>query len=337
MRMVKWAFVTVLVLVAVGALIWLGKSYRRSVSTTRVVINEAARTLLYIPLYHALEKGYFKDEGLNVEIVTGGTATNSFAAMLSGEAQFSQADPMYVPISRQSGAKTKVVAQVVGRIAIWGVTMDPKIQTMEDPKVLRGKRISTHQRPMTAYVYTVQLIKDVGLEPDKDVAIIQGMPGTELVPLLQKQADFAMTIEPQVSKAVQQGGRVVFSYPEKLGDRIFTGLMTTEDFIARQKPVVRGVVKAYQRALNDIHANPSSAVASAKRSFPQLEEKIIDMALRRMISDQVIPKSVAIPEESWQKAIRARVAIGDLKEPVPSFRDSVDEEFARETVVLPSK
>jgi NitT/TauT family transport system substrate-binding protein len=91
----------------------------------KVVINEAVRTVLYLPLYHALEQGYFRDEGLDVQLVTGGTATASFAAMLSGEADFSEADPMYVPISRQKGGETKVVAQVVARIAVWGLAMDP--------------------------------------------------------------------------------------------------------------------------------------------------------------------------------------------------------------------
>src|SRR6266404_6389999 len=87
----------------------------------RVVINEALRTVLYLPLYHAKEKGYFAQEGLDVDIITGGTATNSFAAMLSGQANFSVADPMYVPISREKGGRTKVVAQVVARIAVWGL------------------------------------------------------------------------------------------------------------------------------------------------------------------------------------------------------------------------
>lgn len=289
----------------------------------KVVINEAVRTLLYIPLYHAKEKGYFHDENVDVDIVTGGTATNSFAAMMSGQAQFSQADPMYVPISREQGAKTKVVAQVVARIAVWGVAMDPSIQRMDDPKVLRGKRISTQVRPMTAYTYTAQLIKDVGLKPDVNVTIIQSQPGTELVPLLNKQADYAMTLEPQVTKAVQQGAHVVFSYPQKLGDQIFTGLMTTEDFIAKDETTVQAVVRAYQRALDDIRQNPESAVASARKYFPQLDEATIREAMKRMVADKVIPESVVVPQDSWQKAIAVRVASGDLKEPVPSFDNCV--------------
>jgi NitT/TauT family transport system substrate-binding protein len=241
--------------------------------------------------------------------------------MLSGQAQFSQADPMYVPISREQGAKTKVVAQVVARIAVWGVAMDPAIQRMDDARVLRGKRVSTQVRPMTAYTYTVQLIKDTGLKPDVNVSIIQSQPGTELVPLLDRRADFAMTLEPQVTKAVQQGAHVVFSYPQKLGDQIFTGLMTTEDFIAKDGNTVRGVVRAYQRALDDIRRSPESAVASAKKYFPQLDENTIRMAMQRMIDDKVIPESVVIPQDSWQRAIAVRVAAGDLKEPVPNFQE----------------
>lgn len=278
----------------------------------RVVINEALRTLLYIPLYHAVEQGYFRDAGLDVQIVTGGTATNSFAAMLSGEAQFSQADPMYVPISREKGGQTKVVAQVVARIAVWGLTKDPSVLEWT-AEAVRGKKISTQVRPMTAYVYAVKAVKDVGLDPDKDVEIIQSQPGTEIIPLLNGEADFAFTLEPNASKAVAQGSHVVISFPKLLGDQIFTGLMTTEKYIAENRETTVAVVKAYQRALNAIHADPASVVPSAIKFFPQLEPDVITAALRHMVEENVIPGSVIVPEESWTRAINVRVQAGDLK------------------------
>jgi NitT/TauT family transport system substrate-binding protein len=288
------------------------------------VINEAARTLLYLPLYHAIEKGYFSDEGIDVQIVTGGTASNSFTAMLGGQAQFSQADPMYVPISRQSGADTKVVGQIVGRIAVWGVTLDPAVKNM-GPSALRGKIVSTHIRPMTAYTYTSKLIQNDSLRPDIDVKILQSQPGTELVPLLTHRADFAMTIEPQVSQAVQQGAHVVFSYPQQLGNQVFTGLMARADFIASNQALVKSVLKAYQRALDDIHANPEATISTAIKYFPQLDQQILKAAITRVISEQVIPKSLYISEESWNKAVAVRLAAGDLHNPAPAFSDCVDQ------------
>lgn len=297
-------------------LILLGDHVGAATGRRRVVINEALRTLLYLPLYHAQERGFFRDAGLDVEIVTGGTATASFAAMLSGEAQFSQADPMYVPISREKGAKTKVVAQVVGRIAVWGVTMDRSVNKI-DINTLRGKKIATHPRPMTAYTYAVQTIKDAGLDPEKDVEIIQSTPGTEIAPLLARRADFAMTLEPNVSRAEAQGAHVVHSFPKLLGDQIFTGLMTTEKYIQDNRSTVIAVVKAYQRSLDDIHKNPLAAVATAKKAFPQLDDGVIRAALRRMMNEKVVPKSVMVSEDSWNKAVAVRVKAGDLRRTWP--------------------
>jgi len=316
------AAVAVLVIAVVAALWWSSGSSSKQAALERVVINEAVRTLLYLPLYHAAEQGYFRDAGLDVQIVTGGNATNSFAAMLSGEAQFSQADPMYVPISREKGSQTKVVAQVVGRIAVWGLTMDPAVKdwTVE---TVRGKKISTHVRPMTAFTYAEKAVRDIGLDPDKDVEIIQSNPGAELVPLLNGQADFAFTLEPSVSTAIGQGAHIVFSFPAQLGDQVFTALMTTDEYLRDNRATVVAVVRGYQRALNDIRTDPAGSLKSARAFFPQLKDQVIHSAVERMIAERVIPQSVELTDESWARAVRVRVDAGDLRSGI-SLEDGCD-------------
>jgi len=292
----------------------------------KVVINEAVRTILYLPLYHAKEKGFFAAEGVEADIVTGGTATNSFAAMLSGDADFSQADPMYVPISREKGSRTKVVAQVVARIAVWGLTKSPGIEAMTRESLL-GKTVATQPRPMTAYTYTIKTINDVGLVPGKDVKIIETQSPNEIIPFLNGQADYAMTIEPNTSIAESQGARVILSYPKLLGDQIFTGLMTTEDYISTNPDVVQGVVNAYQRALRDLHENPQDGITTAKIYFPQLDDSVLQLAIKRLTEESVLPSDVGVPEESWVKAIKVRVDVGDLKRTIPRT-EAVETSFA---------
>lgn len=309
------SFIIVLVVLMVGFLSSCdnaGENPKANTELKKVVINEALRTLLYLPLYHAEEAGIFEKNGLDVEIVTGGTASNSFAAMLSGEADFSQADPMYVPIANEKGSKTKVVCQVVARIAVWGVTMDTSVHDMSSENIM-NKTISTHPRPMTAYTYAIKTITDAGLQPDKDVFLIESKPGTEIAPLLNGQSNFALTLEPNVSTAVSQGAHVILSYPELLGDQIFTGLMASDEYIKQNPDIVNAVVKSYQEAFNDIYKNPDAALATAKKYFPQLEENILRMAIKRMIDEKVIPTSVLVSDVSWDKAIAERVKIGDLK------------------------
>src|SRR5688572_5662415 len=100
--MKKYFLALLILIVAAAAGYWIyAANQTGTVKKEKIVINEALRTLLYLPLYHAKEAGIFEKNGVEVEIVTGGTATNSFAAMMSGEAQFSQADPMYVPIANE--------------------------------------------------------------------------------------------------------------------------------------------------------------------------------------------------------------------------------------------
>jgi len=280
---------------------------------TKVVVNEAARTLLYLPIYYAKGTGCFDRAGLDVQIVTGGTATNAFAALLSKEADIAVADPMYVPIAREKGNQTRVIGQVVGRIAVWGVAMDPKLTSLSK-EALRHRTIATHPRPMTAYVYTLKALRDIGLDPDKDVTILQVTPGSEIVPLLNHQADVALTIEPQVSRAVASGAHIIYSYPDLLGDRIFTGLMTRDDYLHDHRPAALGVVRCVQQALTSIHSNPDGAVAVAHSFFPQLEESVTRAAIQHIVKERVVPESVLVTDASWDKAMRARLDAGDLKQ-----------------------
>lgn len=292
-----------------------------------IVVNEAVRSVVYIPVYFALEKGYFRDAGLDVSIVTGGTATNAFAAMTSGEAQFAVADPMYVPISREQGARTKVISQVVARIAVWAVTNNPKVQAWA-AKEIRKKTVSTQIRPMTAYVYAVRALKEIGLNPEKDVALLENKPPSEIAPLLAGKADVAFTLEPNTSNVVAQGGRVILSYPEKLGDQVFTGLMAKEDYIAANRADVIGFVRALRRAMDDIHRDPASALPTARKFFPQLKPEIIQASLQRLVAEKVIPTSTEISEDSWNRAIKVRVEAGDLKA-AHSREDGCDLELMR--------
>jgi NitT/TauT family transport system substrate-binding protein len=295
-----------------------------------VVVNEALRTLLYLPVYHAIERGHFRKEGLDVDLVTGGTATNAFSAMVTGAADFAIADPMYVPISREQGAATKVVGQVVARIALWALSKNPDVAAF-DRGALEGRKISTHVKPMTAYTYTYNRVAELGLKEGQTVEIIQSRPGTETVPFLSGTADFVVTLEPGTSIAEGAGAHIVYSWPEALGDRIFTGLMTREDLIAKRRPMVIGAVRALAEAMAGIRADRAAALATARKYFPQVEDKVLSLAIDRLIRESVIPASPALSERSWNEAVEARREIGDLKGPAP-YGENVDADIIQEAL-----
>jgi len=54
--------------------------------TTKVVLNEVAHSIFYAPMYVAIEEGYFAEEGIELELVTGYGADKTMTALLTGEA-----------------------------------------------------------------------------------------------------------------------------------------------------------------------------------------------------------------------------------------------------------
>jgi len=52
----------------------------------KVVLNEVAHSIFYAPMYVAIEEGYFEEEGIDLELVTGFGADKTMTAVLSGSA-----------------------------------------------------------------------------------------------------------------------------------------------------------------------------------------------------------------------------------------------------------
>lgn len=62
------------------------KTGAASVDGTEVVLNEVAHSIFYAPLYVAIEEGYFADEGIDLQLVTGFGADKTMTAVLTDEA-----------------------------------------------------------------------------------------------------------------------------------------------------------------------------------------------------------------------------------------------------------
>lgn len=63
-----------------------GSDSTASDGLTKVTLNEVAHSIFYAPQYVAIEKGYFAEEGIDLDLVTGFGADKTMTAVLSGEA-----------------------------------------------------------------------------------------------------------------------------------------------------------------------------------------------------------------------------------------------------------
>jgi NitT/TauT family transport system substrate-binding protein len=297
----------------------------QSVQPRRVTIAQVADFFLYAPIYLAQDSGFFEKRRLSVSITNTGGDEKTWAAVFSGEADFGVGDPTFVAISGVRGKPGKVISSIVNGVPFWGVTFDPKIPIIKEPRDLNGYAVATFPAPSTAYSLQKKMFTDGGLREN----IRQGAFGT-LLPMLQSgQAQIALELEPNVSQAVLSGARVVYSLAQLYGDFAITGLTATPRFLDKNKDVAGDVVCALQMALDFAHKDPEKATALLLKRFPDVRPEAAHLAYQRVLGEGIIPLSTSTAKAAWQKAIALRVEIGDLPSgDVGDFGAYVDNSYA---------
>lgn len=117
---------------------------------TKVTLNEVAHSIFYAPQYVAIEKGYFADQGLEVELVTGFGADKVLTALISGEADIGFMGAEASIYAYQEGATDPAVnfAQLTQRAGNFLVAREemPDFQwsDLKGKKVLGGRKGVVH-------------------------------------------------------------------------------------------------------------------------------------------------------------------------------------------------
>jgi NitT/TauT family transport system substrate-binding protein len=299
--------------------------------TKPITIAQFGHVFLYMPLYVAVKKGYFKEQGLDVRLVSTGGDEKTFTAVITGNAQFGVSDPTFTAIARERGQGGKVVAGIVRGVPFWVVTFKNDINKITSPEQFKGRRIATYTAPSTSFAVMKKVLQNNG--KPVDAKIIQGAFGTLLALLKANHADMALDIEPIVSIAINEGAHIVYSPAKVLGDFAFTGLTVSDDYLKKNSDDVQKAVNAINKAMIYIHKDFEGAVKVACAEFPEVKEPVVRAALRRLADEGTIPKSLALPENAWNNAINMRKEIGDLKS-AGSYKENVDMSFANKAAAL---
>lgn len=297
--------------------------------TTTVRVNQAFQSLLYLPLYIAEDAGYFADEGIDIEIATGGGGTQSWSAVLGGSAEFSIQDPVFVPMARESGGDGTVVAGIQNAPTVFILGTDDT-PLHDDLSHLEGSRVVVSPEPDTTWALMTLMIDEHDLE---DVSLVNVPIGNELAAVISGQADYALAVEPQVSQGETEGLHVVYSFSAdpSWSPFAFSSLTGLPSWIEENPEAAQGVVTAFERASRLIYDEPDTAVEIAQQYFPDIDGEIVDAAVRRMIDARGYPENVLITPEAWENNLRIADLVGNVEEypsDDTSYESNVNTELA---------
>lgn len=126
------------------------KKHPSDETLSKVTLNEVAHSIFYAPQYVAIQEGYFAEEGIDLNLVTGFGADKTMTAVLSGEADIGFMGAEATIYAYAEGAKDSVVnfAQLTQRAGNFLVAReeDPDFswQDLKGKKVLGGRKGGVH-------------------------------------------------------------------------------------------------------------------------------------------------------------------------------------------------
>ena len=298
---------------------------------TPVTLSEVAHSIFYAPQYVAIEKGYFKDEGIDLTLVNSAGADKVMTALISGDAQIgfmgSEASIyVYAEGSKDYAVNFAQLTQRAGNFLV-GRNSDPDFQ-WEDLKgttVLGGR---AGGMPEMIFEY---ILKQHGIDPRTDVTIDQSIDfGLTAAAFMEGDADYTVEFEPFATKVELEGaGTVVASLGVDSGYVPYTAYCARESYLKENPKLIQGFTNAIQKGLDYVNSHTAEEIASViKPQFSETEASTITAIVERYLSQDTWKTDLIFQKESFTLLQEILMDAGELEEPVP-YEDLVTTEYAR--------
>ena len=230
----------------------------------KIKVAEVTHSIFYAPQYVAISKGYFKEVGLDVEIILTPGADKVMAAVLSNEVQiglsgseatiyvYNKGETNYVKTF--AGLTNKDGSFIVGRTKEDNFTLE----NLKNKDVIGGR---VGGMPEMTFEW---VLSENGIDPKKDLNIdtsiaFPAMGGT----FISGVGDYVTLFEPAATALEKQGlGYVLASVGELGGNVPYTAYNARSSFINDNKDVIESFDKAINKALDYVIKTPSKTIAT---------------------------------------------------------------------------
>ena len=259
----------------------------------KIVLNEVAHSIFYAPMYVAIENGYFEEEGIDLELVTGFGADKTMTALISNEAQIGFMGPEASIYTYQEGAidVVKNFAQLTQRAGNFLVGREPnpgfQWSDLKGTEVIGGRAGGTGS-------YTIEF-------------------------------------EPSATKLEQQNrSSVVASLGIDSGYIPYTAFSAKESYINENPDIIQAFTNALQKGLNYCKTASADKIATIiKPQFPDNDMDSLTTIVSRYGEQETWKDNLIFEEESFSLFQNVLESANELKERV-DYNTLVTTDFAKE-------
>jgi NitT/TauT family transport system substrate-binding protein len=296
--------------------------------------------LVFYPIYVAQDKGFFADEGIEMEVVSTQGDGPDVDALIAGSVQFTASTPNRLLTTYEQGKPLKAVMSMSNKIGIHcfmnkesaekaGITEGMSFN--EKIKRLKGMTLGGTRPGAMSYTMGIDYAKRAGLVPQKDLKLVGIGGGPQMLAAIEnRQVDVACFASPVVELAVSRGKAVWFINNALDEDKAYTEFLfelvyVRPDYAKENPETVRKVLRALVRGNEWIlQATPQQHLEVLKKRFETVDTKVLLDSMAN-VRAAIIPSGCITPR-ALEAAVVFMKRVDQLKKDVP-FNAVVDNSF----------
>lgn len=297
----------------------------KNITLTKVKAGDL-RSEFWLPLYVAKEKGYFQEEGLDVELILFKDGPIELQSALNGEIDFAVLSTEPVLIAYEKGLKSKILMATLKNKPFMLVA-NKDIHNFED---LRGKNIAAGTPGSSPYAFILSILKKNNLNPMQDVNLVNMDYGASLVALNNNQIQATFLDSTRINQSDLDSTNVLVdtANPEThlkiYGTDKYEAsiVVASETFINKNPKTTQQFANAMVKAMKWQQENSDEAIASlVKPYFADLDMLDVIQLTRSSLSVDGM-----ISAEGYQAMEKFALDEGLIKSPIP-FENIVDLQY----------
>lgn len=299
-------------------------------AAAEVVVTHWAALLYGVPYAVALEKGYFKEEGVEITGILsskgGGTSVRN---LMAGETLYAE---VALPAAL-SAIKEKFPIKIInggtdGSSSMWVTRKDMKI---DGPQDLKGMRFAYSRPKSVSESIAIAAVASHGLKPSDVKLIAAGDIGAGITALEHNKVDIATLPEPILSTKKKEGqvfkelpwlGKDVPRYTQTVG-------IATVDVIQKRGKELAALIKARRRGVEFLYANPDETTKILAKHY-NLDSEIAKNAMAGILKQNPTWWNPGRLDYDGMDAMsKALATVGALELPI-DWQAAVDDRFVRD-------
>ena len=230
-------------------------------AAARIIVGVSTVNVAFLPIYVTKDKGFFRDEGLDVLVVMFNAGATNLQAMLGGDVQIMAGGVPETVLARAGGADIKNF-WAISNVMPFQIYGSPKMKSMKDGK---GKKFAISRFGSLSEFLTRSALRHSGVDP-KDVTMVQiGATPARFTTLATGIVDATILWFPVTERAKAAGMNKLFDLKDLYPNWTNVGFAARESWLAKEKEQTIRFLRAFQKGVKYTRENRDDGIRALRK------------------------------------------------------------------------